>query len=130
MRSLVISLILLLGVRGGPPLPVTFVNGNDYPVDLQISPAPDTTSEHVSAGARARPWNRLPDTLVISRDSARADPLTFVFGLVPARAKAARFLLLCGTNLYFISADTPPLPIQKPERDCFKRAVFHLSPLD
>src|SRR6266571_1239605 len=98
MRSIVISLILLLGVRGSPPLPVTFVNGNDYPVDLQISPAPDTTSEHVSAGARARPWNRLPDTLLISRDSARADPLTFVFGLVPARAKTAGFLLLCGTT--------------------------------
>jgi len=124
-------LVLLLAafgsLRSGP---VTFVNGNDYPLDLRVSPAPDTTRTHVSAGARASSWQQLPDTLFIDRDSITADPLVFVFGSVPTRAKAARFLLLCGTNLYFMSADRPPLPIQKPERDCFKRAVFHLSPLD
>src|SRR6266516_206600 len=130
MRSDLVLVLLLAALATVRPGPTTFVNGTDYPLDLRTSPAPDTTWTHVSAGARASAWQQLPETLFINRDSISADPLMYLFASVPARAKAAGFVLMCGTNLCFIQSYTPPLPIGMPERDCFRRSVFHLSPLD
>src|SRR6266516_5216255 len=130
MRPGLILALLLIGVGAVQPSPITFVNGTDYPLDHRLAPSSDTTWTHVSAGARGSAWQQLPETLFINRDSISADPLMYLFASVPARAKAAGFVLMCGTNLYFIQSDTPPLPIGMPERDCFRRSVFHLSPLD
>jgi len=130
MRPGLILALLLIGVGAVQPSPITFVNGTDYPLDLRLAPSSDTTWTHVSAGARGSAWQQLPETLFINRDSISADPLTFVFTSIPARARAASLLVLCGTNLYFMKPERTPLPIQRPEKECFSRAIFHLSPLD
>src|SRR6266566_9296397 len=105
MRSDLVLVLLLAALATVRPGPTTFVNGTDYPLDLRTSPAPDTTWTHVSAGARGSAWQQLPETLFINRDSISADPLTFVFTSIPARARAASLLLLCGTNLYFMKPE-------------------------
>src|SRR5438876_5053304 len=101
MRSDLVLVLLLAALATVRPGPTTFVNGTDYPLDLRTSPAPDTTWTHVSAGARARAWQQLPETLFINRDSISADPLMYLFASVPARAKAAGFVLNVRHKLVF-----------------------------
>src|SRR5258708_5435788 len=124
MRPGLILALLLIGVGAVQPGPITFVNGTDYPLDLRLAPSSDTTWTHVSVGARGSAWLQLPESLFFIRVSFSADPLTFVFSSIPARARAASFLLLCGTNLYFMKPERAPLPIQRPEKECFSRAIF------